>query len=109
MYAHRHTYLDSLGRYCAQVRMRILASCLTSDHVWWRSPKNRGRWQWRCSALTAAMRFISMRRDRAGPLWQNRFYSCAPDEPHLRIALRYVELNPVRANLIAPGSIGGSA
>jgi putative transposase len=34
-----------------------------------------------------------------GHLWQSRFYSCALDEDHLWTALRYVELNPVRAHL----------
>lgn len=38
---------------------------------------------------------------RSGHLWQNRFYSCALDEGHLWAALRYVELNPVRAGLVA--------
>jgi hypothetical protein len=33
-------------------------------------------------------------------LWQNRFYSCALDEVHLWTALRYVERDPVRAQLV---------
>jgi hypothetical protein len=35
-----------------------------------------------------------------GHLWQNRFYSCALDEAHLWAALRYVERNPIRAQLV---------
>ena len=42
----------------------------------------------------------STRRRRCGHLWQNRFYSCALDERHLWVALRYVERNPVRASLV---------
>jgi putative transposase len=38
---------------------------------------------------------------RSGHFWQNRFYSCALDDAHLWAALRYVELNPVRARLRA--------
>lgn len=34
-----------------------------------------------------------------GHLWQERFYSVAMDEPHTFAAMRYVELNPVRAGL----------
>jgi len=34
-----------------------------------------------------------------GYLWQGRFYSCALDERHFWLAMRYVELNPVRAKL----------
>ena len=35
----------------------------------------------------------------SGHVWQGRFYSCPLDTPHLWEALRYVELNPVRARL----------
>jgi putative transposase len=44
--------------------------------------------------------YLNARRHRTGHLWQNRFYSCAMDEAHLLVALRYVERNPVRANLV---------
>jgi putative transposase len=32
-------------------------------------------------------------------LWQNRFFACALDAPHLWTALAYTERNPVRAGL----------
>ncbi len=35
-----------------------------------------------------------------GHLWANRFYSTALDEPYVWAAVRYVELNPVRARLV---------
>jgi putative transposase len=35
-----------------------------------------------------------------GHVWQGRFYSCPLDEKHLWEALRYVELNPVRAGMV---------
>lgn len=39
-----------------------------------------------------------------GHLWQQRFYSTVMDETHTLTAMRYVELNPVRAGLCAnPG------
>jgi putative transposase len=38
---------------------------------------------------------------RSGHLWQNRFFSCLLDATHLLRALRYVELNPVRARMVA--------
>jgi putative transposase len=34
-----------------------------------------------------------------GHLWQQRFYSVAMDEAHTLVAIRYVELNPVRAGM----------
>jgi putative transposase len=40
----------------------------------------------------------------SGHAWQGRFYSCPLDEVHLWAALRYTELNPVRAGLVSdPG------
>jgi len=35
-----------------------------------------------------------------GHLWANRYHSCALDEGHLWNAVRYVELNPVRAGMV---------
>lgn len=36
----------------------------------------------------------------SGHAWQGRYYSCPLDQPHLWEALRYTELNPVRAKLV---------
>ena len=36
-----------------------------------------------------------------GHAWQGRYFSCPLDRPHLWEALRYTELNPVRAQLVA--------
>ncbi|NOQ42580.1 MAG: transposase, partial [Desulfuromusa sp.] len=36
-----------------------------------------------------------------GYLFQGRFNSCVLDEPHLLAAARYIELNPVKAGLVA--------
>lgn len=44
--------------------------------------------------------FINARMRQTGHLWQGRFSSVAMDEAHLRSALRYVALNPVRARLV---------
>ena len=44
-------------------------------------------------------RWLDLRRGEAGHVWQNRCYSCLLDERHAWAALRYVELNPVRAGL----------
>lgn len=41
-----------------------------------------------------------MRSGETGHVWQNRFYSCPLGEAHQWDALRYVELNPVRAGLV---------
>ena len=46
-------------------------------------------------------RLINVREGWCGHLWQERFHSFVMDERHLLAAVRYVELNPVRAKLCA--------
>ena len=100
--ADRHIYLDSLAKHCAQSRTRILAYCLMGNHVHLVLVPEEPQ------SLSVAMRrthsqyatYLNARRGRVGHLWQNRFYSCPMDEAHLWVALRYVERNPVRANMV---------
>ena len=46
-------------------------------------------------------RRINFREKWRGYLWQGRFASFVMDERYLLAAARYVELNPVRAKLVA--------
>lgn len=46
-------------------------------------------------------RHINFREDRRGHLWQERFASFVTDYRHILAAVRYIELNPVRAGLVA--------
>jgi putative transposase len=46
-------------------------------------------------------RRINFRENWRGHLWQGRFASFVMDEDYLLAAARYVELNPVRARLVA--------
>jgi putative transposase len=41
----------------------------------------------------------------SGHVWQGRYYSCPPDEPHLWEALAYTELNPLRARLVSEAEL----
>jgi putative transposase len=45
-------------------------------------------------------RAVNLREGWRGYLWQGRFASCPMDERYLLTAVRYVELNPVRARLV---------
>jgi putative transposase len=42
---------------------------------------------------------INRRYEWTGHLWQKRFFSVVMEEPHAITALRYTELNPVRAGI----------
>jgi putative transposase len=44
---------------------------------------------------------VNRRNGWQGHLWQSRFYSCPLDDEHLVSAIRYVELNPLRARLVS--------
>jgi len=43
--------------------------------------------------------YLNARRAASGHVWQGRYYSCPMDENHLWTALRYIERNPVRAQI----------
>ena len=60
-------------------------------------------------SLAKLMRTLQMRYSQYrhalergnGHLWQSRYYSCAVEPERLAVVMRYVELNPVRAGLVA--------
>jgi len=99
----RLSYLEILRSYCIQFRTRLAGYCLMTNHVHLIAIPERedslalavGRTQ-RDYAL-----WFQVRRQQNGHLWQNRFYSCPLEDDHLWEALRYVEVNPVRAALAA--------
>ena len=45
--------------------------------------------------------YLHGRLNRRGRLWQGRFYSCVLDAHHFLTALAYVDLNAVRAGMVA--------
>jgi putative transposase len=100
--ADREVYLSLLEISAPQARLRILAFCLMTNHVHLVAVPEEG------TSMAVALRrthgryasYLNTRRGRTGHLWQNRFYSCALDAQHARVALRYVERNPVRAGLV---------
>ena len=80
----------------------VLAFCLMTNHVHLVVVPERA------DSLAVLFRrvhgryaqYINVRRRRSGHLWQARFYSCPLSESHLEIALRYVEQNPCRAQMV---------
>jgi putative transposase len=99
----RTLYLDLLTRHARQYGTRILSYCLMTNHVHVVAVPQRdhslARTCGRAHAEYAAA--LNHAERRSGHLWQNRFFSCPLDGAHLESAMRYVELNPVRAGLIA--------
>lgn len=99
--ADRLTYLRLLREQSALGGLRILAYCLMGNHIHLIAVPEEA------AALAEVMQrvhgryaqYLNARRGRCGHLWQNRFNSCALGPAHLWAAMRYVELNPVRAGL----------
>jgi putative transposase len=96
-------YKKYLGIACAATGTSVWAWCLMPNHVHLvLVPSSK-------SGLAEAMRrtqgryarVVNVREDRTGNLWQVRFASFVMDERHLLACGRYVELNPVRAGLVA--------
>jgi len=99
----RQTYLDYLVEYAKPAGIDIWAYCLMDNHVHFVAvPQQEDSFSKGLSQVHVRYtRMINFQKDWRGYLWQGRFYSCVLDEKHLYGAMRYVELNPVRAGIVS--------
>ena len=94
-------YIDLVKELKIKAGVAIWAYCLMPNHIHVIAvPKERQS----LARLfgTAHHRYakrVNAMHDWRGHLWQERFYSVVMDETHTLAAMRYVELNPVRAGL----------
>ena len=97
----RRVYLELLQKYCEKYGMRIHGYCLMTNHVHLVAIPEKEESLAKAIGQThfCYSQYINRLHKRSGHLWQGRFYSCALDERHFWLAMRYVELNPVRAKL----------
>jgi putative transposase len=98
----RLAYLELLSDFTKAHEVEIWGYCLMDNHVHIIAvPRTVGGL---ARALGEAhrryTRMINFRKNWRGYLWQGRFSSCPLDEAHLYAAMRYVEMNPVRANMV---------
>ncbi len=99
----RQFFLRRLAKRARQYEIDVLGWCLMINHFHLIAiPRRRDSFGLGLRALLGeySLRINTLRDGRRGHLWQSRFYSCVLNERHLWMALRYVELNPVRANLV---------
>ncbi len=85
------TYGLTILAYCLMrnhIHYIVIPSSVDSLHLTFK--KTHGVY---AQELNERMRWI-------GPLWQGRFFSSPMDETYLYHAIRYVEMNPVRANIV---------
>ncbi len=100
----RRFYLDCLAEASARYACRIHAYVLMTNHVHLLlSPASE-------DSVPRAMQsvgrryaqFINWRRERTGSLWEGRYRACAVDgDAYFLVCSRYIELNPVRAAMVA--------
>lgn len=94
-------YLGLLKALKDEARVDILAFCLMPNHVHAVAvPRDAsGLARLFGPAHQRYARRVNERHGWQGHLWQERFHSCVMEEAHLLAAVRYIELNPVRAGL----------
>ena len=96
-------FLDMIAEASLRQPMRILAYCLMPNHfhlvLWPRHDGDISRWvHW---LLTTHVRRYQKHYHSSGHVWQGRFKSFPiQEDDHLRVVLRYVERNPLRAGLV---------
>ena len=97
----RQVYLDYLNQHADKYGLEVFGYCLMTNHIHIIAvPHNE-------DSLARAMgrthfryaQYINRFHKRSGHLWQGRFYSCALDESHFFVAMKYIELNPVRTKV----------
>jgi putative transposase len=99
----RRVYLHLLRYYVSLHGLSLLGYYLMSNHVHLVAIPHKG------DGLAAALKqthgryaaYWNAAHESSGHPWQGRFYSCPLDDDHLWVCLRYAELNPVRAVLVA--------
>ena len=100
--ADRLIYLHLLRQYAALHDCKLAGYCLMSNHVHLVAVPGRA------DSLPIVLRdvhgryatYLNSRQGASGHAWQGRYFSCPLDGGHLWAALRYVELNPVRAGMV---------
>ncbi len=95
-------YIELLSQWCTACEVDIWGYCLMPNHVHLIAVPAREE------SLALAIgevhrrytRLVNFREGWRGHLWQGRFASYVMDERHVLACARYIEMNPVRSNLV---------
>jgi len=101
------TYISLMTEWCCKCGVEIWAYCLMPNHVHLVAvPETEaGLRRGIGEAHRRYSRMINFRENWRGHLWQGRFASFPMDDTYLLAAARYVEMNPVRAHLVADAAL----
>jgi len=96
-------FLKAIGHACIEVPMPVLGFCLMPNHFHLvLRPKADGDLsRWMHWVLNTHVRRYHQHYRSSGHIWQGRFKAFPiQEDEHLLTVLRYIERNPVRANLV---------
>ena len=96
-------YLDCMRDACERYRVAVHAYVLMTNHVHLlMTPENaEGISRVMQSVGRRYVQYINLEYRRSGTLWEGRHKASLVDaENYLLICMRYIELNPVRANMV---------
>lgn len=98
----RIRYLNLLARYSRRYGLSVWSYCLMTNHVHFTVRGDEPFSLSRGIGITQMCytQWFNKRYGLSGHLWTSRYYSTPLDEHHLWCAVRYVELNPVRARMV---------
>ncbi len=98
----RKYYLKLFEEYKDKFSLEVYAFCLMENHVHFIVKPLRldSMAQTICRCHQRYAYYFHKKRTLNGHLWQERFYSCLLLGEHVRQAMKYVERNPVRANIV---------
>ena len=96
------SYISLMGEWCRKSGIEVWAYCLMPNHIHLVAVPEREDSLARGigEAHRRYTRYINFKKGWKGYLWQGRFSSFPMDEKYLLSAVRYVELNPVRAKIV---------
>lgn len=98
--ADYQSYLELVGEKCAESGTQILAYCLMPNHTHLIvRPADPDGLHCIGEVHRRYTRKINAQKGWQGHLWQSRFASYPMDSQHMIEAVRYIELNPVRAGI----------
>jgi putative transposase len=95
-------YLAFIFQYARTYALEIWAYCLMPNHIHMIAVPHLETALARTFGIGHMQytQYIHRRDRQVGHLWQGRYYSSPLDEDYLSAAVRYVEMNPVRAQLV---------
>jgi putative transposase len=95
-------YLELLRETCRDEGVEMFGYCLMPNHVHLilRPKEDEGISRVMHKVSGEHAKRFNREAGRTGHVWQNRFFSAILDRIHVWTALRYVDLNPVRAAMV---------